>query len=133
MLGKRVVRAAFAASVFLDFQTGFFDRFGQSVGGVGRIVGVAKVDAKLIGVRNVAFALSTEAFAIKLQVIVFQLLIFFFELSNHIFPARDFFLRISQLFISACDLSLRISQLLIALSECDLLFAEQFKQLRLGK
>ncbi|MEZ6120651.1 MAG: hypothetical protein R3C28_29305, partial [Pirellulaceae bacterium] len=112
----------------------------QSVGGVGRIVGVAKVDAKLIGVRNVAFALSTEAFTIQLRVILFQLPIFFFELSNHVLAARDFFLRISQLFISSrdffcrsIDFFRRISQLLIALSECDLLLAEQFKQLRLRR
>ncbi|MEZ6117630.1 MAG: hypothetical protein R3C28_13800 [Pirellulaceae bacterium] len=76
MLGKRVVRAAFAASVFLDFQTGFFDRFGQSVGGVGRIVGVAKVDAKLIGVRNAWRSLFRPSVRDKVAGNRFQLLIF---------------------------------------------------------
>ena len=58
----------FAAAVGRD-QVGFLQRLVQAGRGIGRFLGVAKVQTQLIGVGKVTFATREEAFLPELEII----------------------------------------------------------------
>ena len=121
-----------AASVSRN-QVGFFSRFSEPVGCVGGFGRVTEVDAKLIRIGDVTFALGGEAFFPELQVVLFQLLDFRCELLDDVFVLGQLLGLSGQLSFTIGELSFTIGELSLVGFQLRHLILNQIQQLLFRK